>query len=462
MNDIAWIKNEFSSIDLNDSRLDKRLLKVSSNLINNPSESIQTAIGSWSDTKAAYRLFDNEKLNEQAILNVHQEKTLERLTKSNDIVHLAIQDTTKLNYTHHPKKQGLGKLHKSSNYTNPLMGCLLHSTLLVNNNGLPLGLLDQKIYKHTETIKKSKQTPITKKESYRWIESLQNTNKLTKDKNVITICDRESDIFEFFVEAQRLNAKILLRASYNRILFNSKHHEHENLWPYMQKQDVIISNVLNLPARHNKPARKAILDIRFAPVVIKPPQRAPKAKIEKLPDVNLYAVYIIEPNPPENTEQLEWMLLTNMEITNDKDALQIANWYRVRWQIENFHRVLKSGCKVEDCRLETYERLKKIITLKSIIAFRLLWLTHINRNDPEESCDKVLTKPEWQALYCKINKTNKLPNKPPTVKNAISMIAKLGGFLGRKNDGHPGMTYIWRGWSKLREITELWEILNHE
>lgn len=339
------------------------------------------------------------------------------------------------------------------------MGCLLHSTLLVNNNGLPLGLIDQKIYKHTGAVKKSKQIPITEKESYRWLESLQNTNKLIKNKSVITVCDRESDIFEFFAEAEKLNAKILLRASYNRILFDSKHHTHENLWPYMQKQSIVISNVLDLPARNNMPERQAILDIRIAPIVVKPPQRAPKAQLDKLVDINLYAVYIIEPNPPEGIEPLEWMLLTNIEITSGKDALQAACWYRIRWQIENFHRILKSGCKIEDCRLETYDRLKKIITLKSIIAFRLLWLTHINRNTPEESCDKVLTKPEWQALYCKVHKTTKIPDKPPKVKDAILMIAKLGGFLGRKNDGNPGMTYIWRGWSKLCEITEFWKIL---
>ena len=134
----------------------------------------------------------------------------------------------------------------------------------------------------------------------------------------------------------------------------------------------------------------------------------------------------------------------------------MGTWYRLRWQIECYHRILKSGCKIEDCRLETYERLKKYIRLKSIIAFRLFWLTLINRINPEMTSAQILEEHEWKALYCYVTKSQTPPNTPPSIRETVRMIAKLGGFLGRKHDGEPGMTYIWRGWEKFNIIVEFW------
>jgi hypothetical protein len=144
---------------------------------------------------------------------------------------------------------------------------------------------------------------------------------------------------------------------------------------------------------------------------------------------------------------------------NIDEAIKIGQWYKLRWQIECFHRVLKSGCQIENCRLETFDRLKRCLALKSIIAYRLFYLTTINRVNPNHSCEVILAKHEWQALYFYINKNSSIPKNPPTAYEAIRLIAKLGGFLGRKNDGEPGMTTIWRGWNKLTELSELLIIL---
>jgi Transposase DNA-binding/Transposase Tn5 dimerisation domain len=451
----TWCSKEFSSVKLGDQRLNRRLLKVAGDLLNYPTEPINAACNNWSEAKAAYRLFDNDKLQEAALLRVHQVETVKRLEKSDEIV-FAIQDTTILNYTHHPKKKGLGKINKTPGYENPSMGCLLHNTLLMTESGLPLGLLDQKIFLHGTGEKTNhKRRPITEKESFRWIESLRTTKSLCPKKTIITVGDRESDIFELFVEADREEAKVLIRATNDRILIQDDE-EHQTLWDHMGKTPLGGMETLQIPARHKQSERLAHLEVRYAEITLKPPQRYPGAKEKPLPPVKMQAVWFYERYPPSDTEHLEWMLLTNMPVSSVEDAVRVGQWYRLRWQIECYHRILKSGCKIEDCRLESYERLKKFIRLKSIIAFRLFWLTLINRVDPEGSSDKILEDHEWKALCCQISKNRHLPLKAPSIREAVRMIASLGGFLGRKSDKEPGMTYIWRGWEKLATIADFW------
>lgn len=454
----SWCAKEFGGINLGDKRLNSRLIKVARDLLNSPTKPINATSKEWSAAKAAYRLFDNSKFHESELLRVHQKELLKRVEESEGLI-FAIQDTTILNYTHHPKKEGMGKINKNPGFVNPSKGCHLHTTLVVKEDGCPLGLLDQKIFQHEPATKTPhKLRPITEKESFRWIAALRTTQVLPNNR-VITIADRESDIFEFLVEAQELGTFILVRAASDRILISEG--PHETLWTHM-KQAPPAGIKLPLPARHNRPARLATLEIRYATVDLKPPQRLPQAQMQGLPPVRMHAVWFYEPNPPSEAERLEWMLLTNIPITCEEEAVKLGQWYRLRWQIECYHRVLKSGCKVEECRLETYERIRKYVTLKSIIAFRLLWLTLIARSEPEKSSDEILEKHEWQALCCYAGKTGKPPDRAPKARDALRQIAKLGGFLGRKHDGEPGMTYIWRGWEQLTQMAQMWLAIQQE
>jgi hypothetical protein len=142
-------------------------------------------------------------------------------------------------------------------------------------------------------------------------------------------------------------------------------------------------------------------------------------------------------------------------LKNIEDAAQVINYYKMRWIIESYHKVLKSGCNIEECRLQTADRLIRYITLMSVIAWRLYYITYIARGAEQDSiCTKILTVNEWKALYLKVNREKSLPNEPPTIAQAIHWIARLGGFLGRKNDGQPGITVLWRGWTRLNEITD--------
>jgi hypothetical protein len=172
-------------------------------------------------------------------------------------------------------------------------------------------------------------------------------------------------------------------------------------------------------------------------------------------------VWVQETTPPaDGTKPLEWLLVTNVAVTNFLEAVERVKWYRLRWNIEIFHKVLKSGCKVEDCRLENAEGLIRYLTLKSIIAWRMFWMVRINRVTPDAACTMVLADHEWRALYVKIHQRPAPPGTVPTVSQVVRWMAQLGGFLGRKCDGEPGVTVLWRGWQRLQDLADMWLVMH--
>ena len=185
-----------------------------------------------------------------------------------------------------------------------------------------------------------------------------------------------------------------------------------------------------------------------------PPPNKTKNKEGTLPLLNLFAVMAIERNPPKGHEALCWVLLTDLAISTLDDAIEKINWSTLRWNIELFHKVLKSGCAIAQAQLRHAERLKKYITVKSIIAWRLFWLLRHCKQDKQASCLTVLTKEEWMILYRKTHKTKCLPDIPSTVGEVFIWIAKLGGYIGRRTDPPPGMISLWRGWQRLMDMVE--------
>jgi hypothetical protein len=311
--------------------------------------------------------------------------------------------------------------------------------------------------------KETKKLPIEEKESYRWLEALEKTVKLTPEGiRVVSVCDREADIYEMFALAQERHAPLLVRATENRCL---QADEAKKLWPKLERQPSQGELSVHINGNDKRKQRQASVSIRFCTVKLRPPWR-PEQK--KLPVITLQAILVREDNPPENLaelgdhEPIEWMLLTNSPVKDFTDALQIVAWYCCRWQVEVFHKIIKSGCRVESCLLQTAQRLQNYIALMCIVAWRLHWLTYINRNEPDLPCIHILTYVEWQALYMRINKTTQFPTTPPTVRQAVRWIAQLGGFLGRKSDGEPGITTIWRGWQRLQDLAATWYIVVNE
>ncbi|MFH1039338.1 MAG: IS4 family transposase [PVC group bacterium] len=213
-----------------------------------------------------------------------------------------------------------------------------------------------------------------------------------------------------------------------------------------------------IPRRKGKPERVASVEVRFAPVTIK----SPRNNRSQVPSVEVWGIYINEPSPPENEEPLSWMLLTTLEVETTEDAIRYIDYYSVRFSIELFHKVLKSGCNIEKHQLKTAERLINCLAIDAIVAWRVMFLTMMGRSVPDLPCTVLFEEHEWKALYCFANKTQKPPEQPPSLGEAVSLVAKLGGFLGRKSDGQPGVQVLWRGMKILSVISGAWTAFGPE
>jgi hypothetical protein len=448
-----------AGITLADIRLNHRCQALARVLGEHPTAPINQACEDWADTKAAYRFMDNPHVSPGAILAPHCQRTVERL-KAHPLV-LAVQDSSFLNYTAHPQTEGLGEIGKKEQQQR---GFGMHTTLALTPDGLPLGLLTQAFFTRpigapSHTPNELRKLPIEQKESYRWLEAFEQTLALIPASvRAVTVCDREADIYELFALAVERQASLLVRASADRCLAEGKI---RHLWAKAEHQRRAGELSVEITSNQKHPARQATVSLRFCSVSLKPPSR-PAAQ-GQLPAVTLTAILVREEHPPaEIDEPIEWLLLTNTLVTSLDEAVRVVGWYGCRWQIEVFHKVIKSGCTVEDCRLQTADRLQNYIALMSVVAWRLHWLTYINRCDPTLPCSVALTPPEWQALYLRIHKTTAFPEELPTVHQAIRWIAQLGGFLGRKADGEPGITAIWRGWQRLQDMAATLDIIVKE
>jgi hypothetical protein len=221
-----------------------------------------------------------------------------------------------------------------------------------------------------------------------------------------------------------------------------------------------------VPKKGNQKARVASIEIKymFGEIPIRSASLyGSKNTKHKISDkIAIYVIRAKEINPPEGVEEIDWTLLTNIPVTSVKDAIERITWYKLKWKIEEFFKVLKSGCKIESTRLATKEKLEKLIALKSIIAFKILYLSKVALAYPQESCTKILTSQEWETLYRREHKTRLLPEKPPSIKQAIIWLGKLGGFLNRRNDKLPGMVTLWRGYENLKQSMEILDLFTSE
>lgn len=414
--------------------------------------SIPQACGSWDETKAAYRFFDNDKVTEEKIQEPHYRATKAR-TQPYPVI-LAVQDTTQLNFTHHPATKDLGCLN-----TTDQQGFFYHPTLLVSPEKVPLGIIDHQVWKRQpEEFGKRhqrRQKSIDEKESKKWLHSLRKTahcQQEVPEVRLVNVADREADVYDYFQLAQENYIDILVRAAWNRRIEQSEGY----LWEHMAQVPVCQTITITVPRKGRMPQREAVLSIRFSQVDLRPPRyRSHDRKLQAIP---IWVVYAHEEAPPEGSEAISWMLLTTVAVHASQEAIERINWYTCRWQIELLFKILKSICNIEQLQLETIDRLRRCLALYAVIAWRVLFLTMQSRSMPDISCDILLEEEEWQALYCYIHQTPTPPPEPPTLLEATRMIARLGGFLGRKNDGHPGATTVWRGLQRLADLVAAWSL----
>lgn len=451
----TWAESEFAKANLGDKRLTRRLISIANDLAGSPTSSIPQACKTWANTKAAYRFFDNDNVDYQDIFASHEETNKKRI-KDYSII-LAVQDTTQIDFTNHPATKGLGILSDQEH-----IGILYHPTLLITPDKVPIGIADHQVWQRPpEDFGKKhsrKMRPVSEKESQKWLNSLEKTAQLQRDNphcRFINIADREADIFDYFLHGKTLQTDIIVRAAWNRRI----EHPDKYLWEHMENVDVLGTYTITVPRKPGQPPRKAVLSLRYKRLSLLPPTHRRSEK--DLKPIPVWVVFAHEEDPPDDAEAVSWMLITTMSINSFDEAVTVVQWYTCRWQIEIFFKILKSGCRMESRQLEEAERLKRLLVIYAIVACRVLFLTMVPREMPDIPCDVLLELEEWQALYCFVKKTKKPPPKPPTLREATRMIAQLGGFLGRKSDGHPGPTVIWRGLQRLADIAFAWTLGKH-
>ncbi len=409
--------------------------------------SVPQACGSRAKTKAVYRFWDDAYVTPDAIQASHLDRTAERAHGQGQV--LAVQDTTELDYADHPRTRGLGRLENG--WQN---GLKIHSSLAVRTDGVPLGLLYQQVWVRSGKKKKPRRQRATRdKESQRWLTTWAESQKqVPAEVGVITVADSEADILDLFATPRRPGADLLIRGTHNRRVDGTAKY----LWETLRAPPVRNTLDLSVRRREGPPARTAHLTVRTATVTVEPPRH--HLKRARREPVTLNVILVEELTPPAGVAPIVWLLLTTLPIDTWEQVQQAVTWYSYRWLIERYHFVYKSGCHLEELQLETAERLQRALATYSLVAWRLLWLTYQAHRTPDDSCEVALERAEWQALYAKHFATTQVPSRPPTLHAAVRWIAQLGGFLGRRSDGEPGVKTIWLGLRRLDDLTAMWQL----
>jgi len=473
--DQSWASREFSSVKLGDPRRTRRLVSSVGTMIDHPGLSIPDATDRWGDAKAFYSLLARSEVTSDVLLKAHHDSTLRRASESSDKFVLAVQDTTTLNFSSHEDLDGLGPIGNSDNFR----GLFVHNTLLIGgDNGEIFGLLGAKIYARDGSKRRS-QTPgtrnresIEEKESYRWLESFEMSRKARKHlcsvaakeggeaPVVVNVGDREGDIYELLLEARKHReegAALLVRCQHNREIKLEPDEQDEDgevptrVWERLAQAPCQGMVEVELPRRGSFKRRKVDLEVRFLSVELE----APRHKQKYLGATESVKVAVIEIKEPGVEGGVHWRLLTTLAVTDFETACRVVRWYSLRWQVEVFHRVLKTGCRVERRQMRTMASLEPMIALDLIVAAYLTGLISQSRSRPQAPASEWLESAELQALV-RYHREDPAKAAVLTVGEATALIGRLGGHLGRKNDGPPGAEVVWRGLRKLQTITEAW------
>ena len=453
----SWIDKELAGCEFEDVRLGKRFRKIIRQLSDGLGDSIPLACRDWANTKAAYRFFSNKRVSEEEILAGHFQATKERVSATDQTI-LVLQDTTEFSFKREkPEKIGVtrkslvsnGEYRRRQIFT--VCGILMHSSLAVTTDGLPLGLSAIKLWTRKK-FKNSKElarrvnrtrVPIEQKESYRWVENLrQSTALLNAPSRCVHVGDRESDIYELYCEAQRLGTHFLVRVQTDRLA------ENRNRKVSGEMKDVKVKGLHRIQVRNDKgETSEAILEIKYRRMLVRPPI----GKQKRYPDLFLTVIYAKERGTPKGRKKIDWKLVTDLPITSRKLAIEKLNWYTLRWRIEVFHKILKSGCKAEESKLRTAHRLANLIAVFCILSWRVFWMTMIKRTLPNEKASLAFTSLEMKILD-RLVETRPKDSTKKNISDYVGKLARLGGYLARSGDSPPGNSVMWKGLSRLTDI----------
>ena len=469
----SWVMDELKTAQLNDKRLNRRLAEILSQLAARPTASIPAACGGRAEMVAAYRFCENENTSFEVVLQPHCDATRQRM-RAQPVVILP-QDTTEVDLTR-PEQQvsGAGPLDG-----NARRGALLHVLGAFTPDGTPLGTV------HATAWVRDEQTvcaglsraaraaiPIEEKESHRWVVALQRAREEAQHSpttQFICVADSEADIYELLAEATQPPCAVdwIVRACQNRALCaeSGEIQGEKHLRECVVQQPVLFDATIHVRGRRAKVAcetrgrrqpresREAQVVVRAMRVTLRPPWRPDR----KLPPVTVNVVLLSEVNPPAGEEPIEWLLLTSLPIDTAEQVRQILQYYSVRWMIEIFFRVLKTGCRVEERLFEYVDRLLTCLAIYMIVAWRTLYVCRLGRSCPEISCEAIFEPAEWKSTW-KVVRRQDPPATPPSLGDFVRMVAQLGGYVNRKRDDPPGPQTVWIGLQRVHDFATCWQL----
>ncbi len=429
-----WIHQQFAKLDLKDVRLNRRAITIAEACAAHPEKSLPERFEDWAGLKAAYRFFNNPKVTHQALQKSHYQEVIEKARWSEDLV-LFIQDGSELLFNSHPWTHGLGPTADSAGN-----GLMFHSCLVAkyHESGETeiLGLSYQEAWIRPE--KKSKDDK--SKESEVWLRTLKKIGR--PQKKWVHVGDRANDIYDFLHGASNDGWNFVVRARHDRkVEINGAQ---KRLFPWIRKQTAKCKSKLYVKAKGEEFSGEVTLEITWTKAKLLPPGKGSVLAEEEVTYIRVWC-----PDRP----QLEWLLITNLPVENEEDVLKIIAIYRKRWLIEDYHKVLKTGFKIEDNQLKQASRILALFGLVGLIATQLLAMREHCRLSPTRRVEEVVPK-RWIMLI-----ERKLKVKLETVRDFWRCLARLGGFIGRKSDGEPGWQTIWKGYRRFRDMLEGGDLL---
>ncbi len=449
------IAKELEGVDLGDKRLNRRSEHILESLAANPQASINSACEGWGDTLAAYRFFQNNVIEPDQILQPHLEATQRRI-QDHPVV-LIVQDTTELDFTAHPPEDAKC-LNKENRF-----GIYDHTHLAVTPNQLCLGVVGvEEFDRAAETLGKAdeRQTlPIEEKESFRWLTGYRLASQLagkTSTTQIVSVADREADIYDIFMEAEQhaTPADFIIRAKIVRCTLERDPAlgpaVYRKVRDEVSRSELRTMRTIGLPQTPKRQARQAELEIRAIRVTVKPPHAR-----SSLPSVTYNVVLVEEINGPGDGTDVCWLLITSLPIDSIKDILRVIDYYKARWIVEVYFRVFKTGCRVEEIQLETMHRVKNCLAFYRIIAWRVMYLTHLNRECPSLPCDAVFEDCEWMSVW-KVTTKEEIPDSPPPLSEFMRLLTRLGGYNNRPSEPAPGPQTVWVVIRRMCDFATAW------
>jgi len=444
-----WAQNEFALAPLGDRRRNPRLVNIATHLAASPGGTLPQAFPDWAELKAAYRFFDQRGVTFERVQTPHVARTRAACRQPGE--YLLIEDTTLLDYSHHPAAQDLGPIGNGAG-----RGFELHSTLAVRveawtlaqrPEGVVVGLLGQQLRTpRAAPAGESARARLSRpRKTQTWAAALQAAGRPPAGCQWIYVADRESDFYEPIQTCQQHGVDYVIRAAHDRRLAEDAGHVRATL----ARAPVLGQSLVSVRARGGQPARTARVELRSVRVALDGPWR-PAGWQPPLRDVGVVEVREVQ-GPAGVQEPLHWILLTSLPGGTLAEAQRVVGRYTARWWIEEYHKALKSGAGVEASQLERADRLAPLIAVLAVVAVRLLSAKLLARSRPDSFEAAVSFGPEMLAL---LEQKRGRPAGGWTNRNVLVATARLGGFLARKGDGMPGWQTLWRGWQRLMRMCE--------